>query len=48
MITNPYHPEFVCYKITIDKDGHVLPVLEGNVSENVPENVPEKCHCKFH
>jgi ATP-dependent DNA helicase RecG len=38
MITIPCHPEFVCDKFTMDKDGHVLPVLNGNVTENVTEN----------
>jgi ATP-dependent DNA helicase RecG len=38
MITIPCHPEFVCDKFTMDKDGHVLPVLNGNVTEDVTEN----------
>jgi ATP-dependent DNA helicase RecG len=38
MITIPCHPEFVCDKFTMDKDGHVLPILDDNVTENVPEN----------
>jgi hypothetical protein len=47
MITIPCHPEFVCDKFTLDKDGHVLPVLKGDVTENranVTENVTEKAN----
>jgi ATP-dependent DNA helicase RecG len=35
MITIPCHPEFVCDKFTVDKEGHVLPVLNDNVTEDV-------------
>jgi ATP-dependent DNA helicase RecG len=45
MITIPCHPEFVCDKFTVDKEGHVLPVLNGNVTEdttNVTEDVTVK------
>jgi ATP-dependent DNA helicase RecG len=44
MIIIPCHPEFVCDKFTMDKEGHVLPVLKENVAENntdVTENVTE-------
>jgi predicted HTH transcriptional regulator len=45
MITIPCHPEFVCDKFTLDKEGHVLPVLNDNVTEdttNVTEDVTVK------
>jgi ATP-dependent DNA helicase RecG len=41
MITIPCHPEFVCDKFIMDKDGHVLPVLNGNVTENVTEKTDD-------
>jgi ATP-dependent DNA helicase RecG len=42
IITIPCHPEFVCDKFTMDDDGHVLPILNGNGEENGIANVTVK------
>ena len=39
------HPEFVCEELSMDKDGHILPVGEvwtSDVTDNVTDNVTDK------
>ena len=44
IIRIPCHPEFVCEELSMDKEGHILPVGEvwkPDVTDNVTENVTE-------
>ena len=44
IIRIPRHPEFVCEELSMDKDGHILPVGEvwqPDVTDNVTDNVPD-------
>ena len=44
IIRIPCHPEFVCDELSMDKDGHILPVgevWEPDVTDNVTDNVTD-------